>query len=136
WRPPIDERYTTAAHLETEQRIVREAAQLGAPAVQGPELELLRVELSASTLAPVQVAAVVGIVSSRRAGDVLIGPAGAGKSVTMGQLAEVWQRQLGGRVVGLAPSQRAADVLVEDGIAGTRNIDKFLADAQAGKASA
>src|SRR5690606_36380332 len=45
-------------------------------------------------------------------------------------------RQLGGRVVGLAPSQRAADVLVEDGIAGTRNIDKFLADAQAGKASA
>src|SRR5690606_24131791 len=50
WRPPIDERYTTAAHLETEQRIVREAAQLGAPAVQGPELELLRVELSASTL--------------------------------------------------------------------------------------
>uniref|UniRef100_UPI003F497B02 MobF family relaxase n=1 Tax=Promicromonospora sp. CA-289581 TaxID=3240013 RepID=UPI003F497B02 len=136
WRPPIDERYTTAAHLETEQRIVREAAQLGAPAIQGPELELLRVELSASTLTPDQVEAVTGIVSSGRAGDVLIGPAGAGKSFTMGQLAEVWQRQLGGRVIGLAPSQRAADVLVEDGLAGSRNIAKFLADAEFGRASA
>lgn len=136
WRPPIDERYTTAAHLETEQRIVREAAQLGAPAIQGPELELLRVELSASTLAPDQVEAVAGIVSSGRAGDVLIGPAGAGKSFTMGQLAEVWQNQLGGRVIGLAPSQRAADVLVEDGLSNTRNIDKFLADAALGRASA
>ena len=41
-----------------------------------------------------------GIVSSGRAGDVLIGPAGTGKSYTVAALAQVWQQRVGGRVLG------------------------------------
>ena len=40
------------------------------------------------------------ILSSGRRGDVLIGPAGAGKSRTVGALALVWEQQVGGRVLG------------------------------------
>ncbi|WP_103384097.1 MobF family relaxase [Pseudonocardia dioxanivorans] len=116
YRPHLDEVYTTEAHLETERRIVVGARQLTAPAIRGPELEMLRVELAATTLTEDQRAAVLGVVSSGRAGDVLIGPAGTGKSFTVATLARVWSEHTGGRVLGLATSQRAAQVLNEEGL--------------------
>ncbi len=125
FRAHIDERYATTAQLATETRIVAAARATTAPAITGPDLELLRVELAAAGLGSDQVAAVAGIVSSGRAGDVLIGPAGAGKSRTVAALASVWQHQFGGRVLGLATSQRAADVLAEDGLP-SLNIAAFL----------
>jgi AAA domain-containing protein len=116
YRPHIDERYTTEAHLASERRVVVGARQQTAPRLAGPELAVLRVELAARGLGEDQVAAVVGVLSSGRAGDVLIGPAGAGKSRTVAELAEVWTEQFGGRVVGLATSQKATQVLAEDGM--------------------
>lgn len=116
YRPHIDERYATEAHLSTENRIVVGARQQTAPRVQGPELELLRVELGSAGLGEDQAAAVLGVMASGRAGDVLIGPAGAGKSHTVGVLARTWEAHHGGRVVGLATSQRATQVLAEDGL--------------------
>ncbi len=59
---------------------------------------------------------VLQILSSGRGGDVLIGPAGAGKSRTVGALARVWEQQLGGRVLGVATSNMATRVLIEDGL--------------------
>jgi len=44
---------------------------------------MLRVELAAAGLGPDQVDAVAGIIGSGRTGDVLIGPAGTGKSYTV-----------------------------------------------------
>lgn len=133
WRAHVDETYTLASHIDREARIVSQASQDGAPAITGPELELLDVELTAAGLTEDQKTAVLGIASSGRGGDVLIGPAGTGKSFAMARLAEAWQGHVGGRVLGLAPSQRAADVLAADGVGSTRNTAKFLADLRTGK---
>jgi hypothetical protein len=97
-------------------RVVAAARAVTAPAIPGHEAELLRVELVAAGLSPDQVDAVVGIAGSGRAGDVLIGPAGAGKSRTVAALARVWEQRFGGRVLGLATSQHATDVLTDDGL--------------------
>ena len=67
------------------------ARTLGAPAITGPERDLVRVELDAAGLGPDQADAVAAILGSGRTGDVLIGAAGAGKSHTVGVLAEVWR---------------------------------------------
>jgi conjugative relaxase-like TrwC/TraI family protein len=126
FRPHIDERYATLAQLAIEERIVVGARQLTAPAIVGPELELLRVELAAAGLGADQVEAVAGIVSSGRAGDVLIGPAGTGKSYTVSALADVWSERVGGRVLGLATTEIATQNLVADGVS-AMNTARFLA---------
>lgn len=126
FRPHIDERYATLAQLATEERVVTGARQLTAPVIRGPELEMLRVELAAAGLGPDQVAAVVGIVSSGRAGDVLIGPAGTGKSYTVTALAGVWGERVGGRVLGLATTEIATQNLAADGVP-AMNTARFLA---------
>ena len=126
FRPHIDERYATLAQLATEERVVTGARQMTAPVIGGPELEMLRVELAAAGLGPDQVAAVAGIVSSGRAGDVLIGPAGTGKSYTVTALAGVWSERVGGRVLGLATTEIATRNLAEDGVP-AMNTARFLA---------
>ncbi|UKD50742.1 relaxase domain-containing protein (plasmid) [Amycolatopsis sp. FU40] len=137
FRPHIDEVYTTEAQLATERRITVRARQETAPAITGPELEMLRVELEATTLTADQRAAVLGVVSSGRAGDVLVGPAGTGKSYTVATLADVWSRSTGGRVMGLATSQRATDVLNEEGLEAintTQFLRRFTPDETTGEA--
>jgi len=126
FRPHIDERYATLDQLQAEQRIVTGARQRTAPAIRGPELELLRVELAAAGLGVDQVEAVAGIVSSGQAGDVLIGPAGTGKSYTVAALAGWWTDRFGGRVLGLATTEIATRNLAEDGVA-AMNTARFLA---------
>jgi hypothetical protein len=125
FRPHLDARYATAGQLATEQRLVATARTLTAPALAGPEVELLRIELSAAGLGPDQVDAVAGIMSSGCAADVLIGPAGAGKSYTLATLAHTWTGRVGGRVLGLATSQLAANVLRDEGLT-AMNITAFL----------
>lgn len=137
YRPHMDEVYTTEKHLDTERRIVVGARQQTAPAISGPELEMLKVELSATTLTDDQRAAVLGIVSSGRAGDVLIGPAGTGKSYTVVTLAQAWSGHTGGRVMGLATSQRATDVLNGEGLEAintTQFLMRFTPDEETGEA--
>lgn len=117
FRPPLHaDRYATTAQLAAEHSVVAATRAGGAPAVTGAELELLRVELAASGLGGDQVEAVLGIVASGRRADVLIGPAGTGKSHTVGELARVWSEQTGGRVLGLATSELATRNLREDGL--------------------
>ena len=110
------EEYTTTTQLATEATIVERARATGAIALSGPAVELARVELQAAGLGHDQQEAVLAILSSGRRGDVLIGPAGAGKSRTVGALAHVWQQQIGGRVLGVATSNMATQVLIEDGL--------------------
>jgi conjugative relaxase-like TrwC/TraI family protein len=63
-------------------------------------------------LAADQTAAVASIATSGRRVDVLVGPAGSGKTTTMRALKEVWEIDHGpGSVVGLAPSATAAGEL-------------------------
>lgn len=125
FRPHLDDRYATRGQLTAEDRVVAGARQLGASALSDPEAELLRVELAAAGLGADQADAVVGIVSSGLCGDVLIGPAGTGKSHTVSALAGVWEERFGGRVMGLATSQNAAEVLAADGVP-AMNTTRFL----------
>ena len=126
FRLPNAATYTTTTQLDTEAAIVARARSTGATAVAGPALELARVELQAAGLSPDQQAAVLQVLSSGRRGDVLIGPAGAGKSRTVGALAVAWQTAVGGRVLGLATSQIATRVLIDDGLTAI-NTSQFLA---------
>ncbi|MEN3300401.1 MobF family relaxase, partial [Pseudonocardia sp.] len=125
YRPHQHERYATFEHLAMETALVAAARRADAPALTGPELEVARVELVAAGLGPDQLDAAIGILSSGRAGDVLLGPAGAGKSHTVGALARSWERGVGGRVIGVATSQRAAQVLEDDGVT-AMNTTRFL----------
>ncbi|MBE7324260.1 AAA family ATPase [Nocardioides sp. Y6] len=73
-------------------------------------------------------------VSGRRV-DLLIGPAGAGKTTAMRVLHRAWTDQHGhGTVVGLAPSAAAAQVLAEDLGIQCENTAKWLHEHDAGRA--
>lgn len=110
-------RYATDDQLATEARIVDRARRGGAVTVSRLARVVIGAELVAAGLSVGQQDAVLHVVSSGRCGDVLIGPAGAGKSRTVGMLARVWQAHVGGRVLGLATSQIATRVLADDGLA-------------------
>ena len=127
------EEYATTSQLTTELRIVERARATGAKALSGTALKYTEVELHAAGLSDDQRKAVLRIISSGRRGDVLIGPAGAGKSRTVGALAYVWEQQTGGRVLGVATSNIATGVLREDGLTAmnaARFMRRFTPDAQ------
>ncbi|MEU8494702.1 MULTISPECIES: MobF family relaxase [Pseudonocardia] len=110
------ERYSSVTHVGREEAVV---ARVSAPLEVGlaaGRAAAVREELVGQGMSGDQVDAVVAILTSRVAGDVLVGPAGAGKSRTVGALAEIWSREIGGRVLGLATSQVAAENLRGDGI--------------------
>ena len=67
------------------------------------------------------------IATSGRRLDVLVGPAGTGKSTTMAGLRAVWEAEHGaGSVLGLAPSAAAAEVLADELGIDTENTAKWL----------
>ena len=67
------------------------------------------------------------IATSGRLLDVLVGPAGTGKSTTMAGLRAVWEAEHGaGSVLGLAPSAAAAEVLADELGIDTENTAKWL----------
>ena len=74
-----------------------------------------------------QALAVEQIATSGRSLDVLVGPAGTGKSTTMAGLRAAWEAEHGaGSVLGLAPSAAAAEVLAEELGIDTENTAKWL----------
>ena len=79
-------------------------------------------------LGPDQAQALTQIATSGRVVDVLIGPAGAGKTTALASLRTAWEAEYGpGSVVGLAPSATAAAVLGEDLGIPTENTARWLA---------
>lgn len=79
------------------------------------------------TLGVDQAAAVQSIATSGRLVDLLVGPAGAGKTTSLEKLREIWEAQHGaGSVRGLAPTARAAEVLAESLGIQTENTAKWL----------
>ena len=122
--------FTTATLLETEARLLEAGRQLGGPAVfmgivasvAGANLPGRDVPLSLD-----QALAVEQIATSGRRLDVLVGPAGTGKSTTMAGLRAVWETEHGaGSVLGLAPSAAAAEVLATELGIDTENTAKWL----------
>lgn len=78
-------------------------------------------------LSPDQEDAIAKIGVSGRVLDLLVGPAGTGKTTTMRALRGAWEKRYGtGSVTGLAPSAAAADVLAGDLGIETENTAKWL----------
>ncbi|WP_446719678.1 ATP-dependent DNA helicase [Isoptericola sp. F-RaC21] len=82
-----------------------------------------------------QARAVAQLLASGRRLDLLVGPAGTGKTTTMRALAGGWTEAYGqGSVVGLAPSAAAAQVLAEDLGIRCDNTAKWIYDHRRGRA--
>ncbi len=69
-----------------------------------------------------------GIMTSGRSVEVLIGPAGTGKSYTLARLAEHWHEasRRAGDVVALTVSENAAGVLRSEGIDNAMNLERWF----------
>ncbi len=149
--PHAAERYATEAQLTMEERVIARASARGAgvprlaPAL-GAELlgaaqAQLEAQLSCDAEADVttgtgsglhldQAAAAWKILTSDRRAEVMVGPAGTGKTRTMGVVSRAWLRaNPDARVIGLTTSQHAALVLSEVGIT-SHNIAMFLTDSR------
>ncbi|WP_425474873.1 MobF family relaxase [Nocardioides cheoyonin] len=125
FRPRHSVKYSSQTVLDAEARLLDRASTLGGPTTSPLIVE--RVTRHATKLSRVQRAAVASIAASGRQLDLLVGPAGAGKTTTMRALRHAWIAEHGqGSVVGLAPSANAAQTLAEDlGIA-CDNTTKWL----------
>lgn len=132
FRPRDSELFTTQALLDAEARLLAAGRALDAPAVDDVEAATAcagKVPGGEHSLSAEQAVAVRQIATSGRALDVLVGPAGAGKSTAMAGVRAVWESQFGpGSVVGLAPSAAAAEVLSEAVGVPTENTAKWLTE--------
>ncbi|NCD15928.1 MAG: conjugal transfer protein [Actinobacteria bacterium] len=105
FRPHRGELYTAQATLDAENSLLTTARDTTGPTAE-PE------HLTYTGLFDDQAAAVRKIARSGRVLDILVGPAGAGKTHTLAALRATWEAAHGsGSVVGLAPSAAAAEVL-------------------------
>ena len=122
--------YTTATLLEAEARLLEAGRQVDGPAASmGTVASVTATNLPGRhhRLSIDQALAVEQIATSGRSLDVLVGPAGTGKSTTMAGLRAVWEAEHGaGSVLGLAPSAAAAEVLAEELGIDTENTAKWL----------
>jgi hypothetical protein len=123
YRPPNEERYSTLAHLDTEEQILTAAKRAVPQLVSG---EQARAAAGRTGLNAEQRHAVVMMLTAATATTVLIAPAGAGKSHTMAEFARLWTAFTGRRVIGLTTSTNAARVLQHEGLAESYNIAEFL----------
>ncbi|RXZ70315.1 MobF family relaxase [Agromyces albus] len=134
FRPKHSTVFTSTELLDAESRLLERAAEKTGPRLTSTVLrEVARRRLpGGGVLADDQLVALERIAGSGRVVDVLVGPAGAGKTSAMNALRHTWEKVHGGAsVIGLAPSAAAAHVLAEDlGIA-TENLAKWWHDHQA-----
>jgi conjugative relaxase-like TrwC/TraI family protein len=131
----VDEpRYTHHRVLDAEERLMAAATTpTGAPttpewiAATVTSRPVHRTDGRTVTLADDQADAVAHVAASTARVDVLVGPAGTGKTTTLAALKAVWERTYGrGAVVGLAPSATAAAELGQALGIGCENTAKWL----------
>jgi hypothetical protein len=122
--------YTSTTLLDAEARLLDAGQRLDAAVVSSATVAAVaerRLPNRTFTLSTDQARAVEQITTSGRVLDVLVGPAGTGKSTTMAGLRAAWEVEHGaGSVTGLAPSAAAAEVLGEDMGIDTDNLAKWL----------
>ncbi|MCH1882870.1 MobF family relaxase [Agrococcus sp. ARC_14] len=128
FRPRSSTVFTSEAQLAAEDRLLERASLLTGPTVTLTTVEQIahRPDADGRMLGADQADALSRIAVSGRMVDVLVGPAGAGKTTAMDALRRAWEAEHGaGSVVGLAPSAVAAHVLADElGIA-TENTAKW-----------
>ncbi|WP_448060599.1 MobF family relaxase [Cellulomonas hominis] len=118
---PDEARYTHRDVLAAEQRLLDATDDATAPHATSPRAAAVDLDAPVRrndgrtvTLASDQSDAIRTIAASGRRVDVLVGPAGTGKTTTLAGLKTVWEAAHGrGTVLGLAPSSTAAAELAE-----------------------
>lgn len=139
FRPRNSARYSSIALLDAEERLLAASHATDAPVVSAATLE--RAERARRNrgivLGDDQRTALHSIATSARSLDVLIGPAGAGKTTAMHALRLAWEHEHGrGSVIGLAPSAAAARELSDDLGITTENTAKWLHEHSHGRVAA
>ncbi|GAA0993351.1 MobF family relaxase [Subtercola frigoramans] len=128
FRPKASTVYTSEELLAAEDRLLERARTITAPTAPIDVVEKVtaRPDCEGRMLGEDQAAALAAVAVSGRVVDVLVGPAGAGKTTAMRALRTAWEREHGrGSVVGLAPSAVAAQVLADDLGITTENTAKW-----------
>lgn len=138
FHPATRDLFTTQEVWDAEERML-EAGRTQHAAAVDQELagELVHTKVAGGDLilGADQAAAVENIACSGRLVDVLVGPAGSGKTTSLEKLREIWETQHGaGSVRGLAPTARAAEVLAESLGIETENTAKWLYETGRGTA--
>jgi hypothetical protein len=122
--------YTSTTLLNAEARLLDAAQRLDAAVVSSATVAAIterRLPGRTFKLSIDQANCVEQITTSGRSLDLLVGPAGTGKSTAMAGLRAAWESEHGaGSVIGLAPSAAAAEVLGEDMGIDTDNLAKWL----------
>lgn len=126
FRPKHSTVFSSEVLLAAEDRLLERACT-----ATGPTVPLATVERNAAkpdregrVLGSDQSEALAKVALSDRVVDVLVGPAGAGKTRAMSALRRAWEHGRGS-VVGLAPSAVAAKVLADDLGITTENTAKW-----------
>jgi conjugative relaxase-like TrwC/TraI family protein len=122
--------YTSTTLLDAEARLLDAGQRTDAAVVSSATVASVteqRLPGSTFKLSSDQARCVEQITTSGRVLDVLVGPAGTGKSTAMAGLRAAWEIEHGaGSVTGLAPSAAAAEVLGDDMGIDTDNLAKWL----------
>jgi conjugative relaxase-like TrwC/TraI family protein len=127
WDPPQAVRYTTREMLAIEGRILH-AAQIGRAAGVGqvtPELLDRAVARERTVLGLDQVDALGAITSQGRRVEVVVGPAGSGKTTMLRVATRAWT-DAGYEVIGLSHTAVAADVLRSEAHMPAETVAKFF----------
>lgn len=126
---PTAKRYAATGSLAAEESIRRAGMVRDRHWVAAEDVDA-HLDAHHQTVGVDQRYAIRSILSSDAELVELEGPAGTGKSYTVGVMADTWgELSGGGRVQGLAVSQIATDVLSQDGVEVTANLSVWL-DAQ------
>jgi len=128
FRPRHSTVFSSELLLAAEDRLLERACTTTGPTVPLAVVERIaaRPDRKGQTLGDDQAGALARIAVSGRVVDVLVGPAGAGKTTAMSALRRAWEHEHGpGSVVGLAPSAVAAQVLADDLGIQTENTAKW-----------
>ena len=133
FRPRHAANYSSTAIIEAEARLLNRAEVTTAPTVRDSTLARV-VRHSNGRLSTQQRAALEVITASGRQVDLLVGPAGAGKTRPMRALRSAWIVEHGQEsVIGLAPSATAAQALADDLGVACDNTAKWLHEYDQGR---
>ncbi len=137
FRPRHSSVYSSAEVMAAEDRLLARSEDRTAPTLEAKVVESVRERRVADgQLSREQADAIARVASSGRRLDLLVGPAGAGKTTAMRALRTAWVAERGQRsVVGLAPSAAAAKVLADDLGIGCDNTAKWLHEYDRGNAA-
>lgn len=128
FRPRHSIVFSSEQLLDAERRLLQRAETTDAPTVQLRIIEknATRGDSRGLVISDDQRLALCAVAVSGRTIDVLVGPAGAGKTTAMNALRRAWEEEHGAAsVIGLAPSAAAAQVLGDDLGIPTENTAKW-----------